>query len=64
MRALDEVSFIEVSWLDVAVEVPNYNECLERCLGRLSDEDRKVITEYYRYKKTEKINLQQGSASL
>jgi DNA-directed RNA polymerase specialized sigma24 family protein len=56
MRALDEVSFIELSWLDVEIEVPNYNECLERCLGRLSDDDREVITEYYRYKKTEKID--------
>jgi len=63
MRALDEVTFIELSWLDVEIEVPNYNECLERCLGRLSDEDREVITEYYRYKKTEKIDCRKRLAA-
>jgi len=56
MRALDEESFIVLSSAGVEVEVPNYHECLERCLGCLSDEDREVITEYYRYKKTEKID--------
>ena len=52
--ALDEGSFIELPSND-KIEVANYHECLERCLGRLSDEERKVITEYYRYKKSEKI---------
>jgi DNA-directed RNA polymerase specialized sigma24 family protein len=28
-------------------------ECLKRCLGYLSDEDREVITEYYQYEKFE-----------
>ena len=63
MRALDEVTFIELSWLDVEIEVPNYNESLERCLGRLSDEDREVITEYYRYKKLDKIDCRRRLAA-
>lgn len=53
--ALDEESFTE-RLPGVEVQAANYHECLERCLGCLSDEDREVITEYYRYKKTEKIN--------
>jgi len=52
---LDEGSFIELP-SSAEVEVANYHECLERCLGCLNDEDREVITEYYRYKKTEKID--------
>src|SRR5687767_11418868 len=52
-RALDEESLIELPSIGVEVEVANHQECMERCLGRLSDEDREVITEYYRYKKTE-----------
>ncbi len=55
-QALDEVSLIELSSIGVEVEVPNYQDCLERCLGRLSNEDREVITEYYRNKKTDKID--------
>jgi DNA-directed RNA polymerase specialized sigma24 family protein len=56
VRSLDEETFIELSPKGVEVELANYQECLERCLGRLSEEDREVITEYYRYKKTEKID--------
>ena len=56
MRALDEETFIELSSIVVEVEVANYQGCLERCLGRLSNEDREVITEYYQYKKTDKID--------
>lgn len=55
-RALDEGSFIDLSSIGVEVEVANHQECLERCLGCLSAEDREAITEYYRYKKTEKID--------
>ena len=55
-RTLDEESFIELSPIGAEVQVANYEECLERCLRSLSDEDREVITEYYRYKKTEKID--------
>jgi len=53
--ALDGGSFTELP-SSVEVEVPNYQECLERCLGCLSEEDREVITEYYRYRKTDKID--------
>jgi len=56
MRALDDGSLIELSSIGVKIEVANYHECLERCLGVLSDEDREVIIEYYRYQKTEKID--------
>jgi DNA-directed RNA polymerase specialized sigma24 family protein len=62
-RALDEGSFIELSSIGVEIEVANYQECLERCLGCLSDEDREVITEYYRYKKTEKIDCRKRLAA-
>ena len=55
MRPLDEGSFVESSSKDADLAVANYHECLERCLGSLSEEDREVITEYYRHKKTEKI---------
>lgn len=56
MQALDEGSLIELSSIGVKIEVANYHECLERCLGCLTDEDREVIIEYYRYQKTEKID--------
>lgn len=62
-RALEEESFIELSSIGVEVEVANYQDCLERCLGCLSDEEREVITEYYRYKKTEKIDCRKRLAA-
>jgi DNA-directed RNA polymerase specialized sigma24 family protein len=57
-QALDEESVIELTSIAAEVEVANYTECLERCLGCLSNEDREVITEYYRHQKTEKIDPQ------
>jgi DNA-directed RNA polymerase specialized sigma24 family protein len=60
--ALDEGSFTELP-SSVEVEAPNYQECLERCLGCLSEEDREVITEYYRYKKTDKIDSRKRLAA-
>ena len=62
-QALDEGSYIELVSTGVEIEVANYQECLERCLGRLSDEDREVITEYYRYKKSEKIDRRKRLAT-
>ena len=62
-QALDEGSLIELASIGVEVDVANYQECLEHCLGRLSDEDREVITEYYRYKKTEKIDRRKRLAA-
>lgn len=62
-RAFDEESFVELTSLGVEVEVANYHECLELCLRCLSDEDREVITEYYRYKKTEKIDCRKRLAA-
>ena len=63
IRALDEESFIDPSSTGVEVETANYQECLERCLGRFSDEDREVITEYYRYKKPDKIDCRKRLAA-
>ena len=63
IRALDENSLVELSSTAVEFEVANYQECLERCLGCLSDEDREVITEYYRFKKTEKIDCRKRLAT-
>ena len=62
-RALDDDSVVEMTWIGTDVEAPNYQECLERCLGCLSDEDREVITEYYRHKKTEKIDCRKRLAA-
>lgn len=62
-RALDEGSIIELSPKGIEVELASYQECLEGCLEHLSDEDRAVITEYYRYKKTEKIERRKRLAA-
>jgi DNA-directed RNA polymerase specialized sigma24 family protein len=62
-EALDEESFIEASSIGVDVGLANYHECLEHCLGSLDDEDREVITEYYRYRKREKINCRKRLAA-
>ena len=62
-RALDEGSLIDLSTTRVEVDVANYQGCLERCLRDLSDEDREVIVEYYRYKKTEKIECRKRLAA-
>ena len=62
-RAFEEGSFIELPSVGVETEVANYQECLERCLGCLSDEEREVITEYYRYKKSEKIDCRKRLAA-
>ena len=62
-RTLDERSFIELSSISVGVEMANYQECLERCLGSLKEKDREVITEYYRHKKTKKIDCRKRLAA-
>ncbi|HKG60785.1 MAG TPA: hypothetical protein VKB05_13580 [Pyrinomonadaceae bacterium] len=62
-RVLDEGTVIEISSIGVDVEIPDYQECLERCLGRLSNEDREVITEYYGHKKSEKIGCRRRLAA-
>jgi DNA-directed RNA polymerase specialized sigma24 family protein len=63
IRALNEDSLIEFSSIDVEVGAAKYQDCLERCLGCLSDEDREVITEYYRYNKIEKIDCRKRLAA-
>ena len=63
LRVLDEGSLLELSSIAVEAQVVNYQECLERCLRRLSDEDREVITEYYRYRKTEKVDCRKRLAA-
>jgi DNA-directed RNA polymerase specialized sigma24 family protein len=62
-RALDEESVVELPWIDTEVNAANHHECIERCLGCLSDEDREVITEYYRHNKTEKIDSRKRLAA-
>ena len=61
MRALDED--IELPPIAVEVSAANCQECMERCLGRLSAEDREVISEYYRHKKSEKIDCRKRLAA-
>ena len=61
-QALDEESFSEAPSIGVA-ELADYQNCMERCLSSLSGEDREVITEYYRYKKTEKIDCRKRLAA-
>ena len=63
MRVLDEGPLTELSSIGVDVGLANYQECLEHCLGCLSGEDREVITEYYRYKKTAKIDCRKRLAA-
>ena len=62
-QEFDEGSIIELASISVGINVANYEECLERCLRTLSDEDREVITEYYRYKKSEKIDCRKRLAA-
>ena len=62
-RTLDEVSIVELASEGIELELANCHDCLERCLGGLSDADREVITEYYRYKKTEKIDCRKRLAA-
>ena len=61
MRALDDD--IELPAIAVEVRAANYQECMERCLGCLSDEDREVISEYYRHKKSAKIDCRKRLAA-
>jgi DNA-directed RNA polymerase specialized sigma24 family protein len=62
-RMLNDISFNELSSIEAEIEVANYQECMEGCLGYLSDEDREVIIEYYRYNKTEKIDCRKQLAA-
>lgn len=54
-QELDKASLIHFSPMVVDSEAAKYQHCLDRCLSHLSDEDRQILTEYYRYEKTEKI---------
>ena len=60
---LDEGTLIELPSMSVAEEMRNYQECLDRCLGCLSADVREIITEYYRYKKQEKIDCRKRLAA-
>lgn len=63
IRMLDEGVLIDLPSTGVVVEVANSQECLKRCLERLSDEDREAIIEYYRHKKTDKIDCRKRLAA-
>jgi DNA-directed RNA polymerase specialized sigma24 family protein len=54
-QELDEGNLVELSSKGIDAEAAQWQECLERCLGYLSDEDREIITEYYRHEKAEKV---------
>lgn len=60
-QALDEGSFVKLSKDEL--DLANYQDCLESCLAYLKPEDREVITEYYRHKKTAKINCRKQLAA-
>lgn len=62
-QVLDEASFINLSAKEVDSDTAPYHECLESCLENLNQEDREVITEYYKYRKTEKINCRKRLAA-
>lgn len=64
-RPLDEESATQLTSVGIEVEphVANYKECLGRCLACLSEKDREIITEYYRYKKTKKIDCRKQLAA-
>jgi DNA-directed RNA polymerase specialized sigma24 family protein len=54
-QELDAGYLVELSTVGVDAELAQCQECLERCLGRLSNADRELITEYYKYEKAERI---------
>jgi len=54
-QGLDEASLIQRSSMGVDSETARYQQCLDSCLSHLPDEDRQILTEYYKYDKTEKI---------
>lgn len=62
-QELDEASLVELAALGVDAEAAQLQECLERCLGRLSDEDRAIITEYYKYEGAERVTCRERLAA-
>jgi DNA-directed RNA polymerase specialized sigma24 family protein len=62
-QELDEASLFELSSLGIDAEVAQRQECLEHCLRTLSEEDRAVITEYYKHDKTDKITSRERLAA-
>lgn len=61
-QEIDETSLFELSLPGIDAETAQRQECLERCLGTLSDEERSVIIEYYRRDKAEKIRCREQLA--
>ena len=62
-QELDDAHVVELPSVAVGPEAVEYHECLERCLSYLSEEDREVITEYYKYEKLEKIECRKRLAA-
>jgi DNA-directed RNA polymerase specialized sigma24 family protein len=63
-RPLEEVSELHSPAFDpVAAEQP-HEQCLERCLGHLSTENRDLILRYYQGDKSDKIANRKGLARL
>ena len=63
MQELEESSLIELWSVGVDAEAVQRQECLERCLGKLSDEERAMITEYYTHDKAEKVTCRERLAA-
>lgn len=63
MQELEESSLIELWSVGVDAEAVQRQECLERCLGKLSDEERAMITEYYTHNKAEKVTCRERLAA-
>ena len=63
MQELEESSLVELWSVGVDAEAVQRQECLERCLGKLSDEERAMITEYYTHDKAEKVTCRERLAA-
>ena len=62
-QELEESSLIELWSVGVDAEVVQRHECLERCLSKLSDEDRAMIIEYYMHDKAKKVTCRERLAA-
>jgi DNA-directed RNA polymerase specialized sigma24 family protein len=61
-QEFDEAKLIELSSLGIDSEAGQRRECLDRCLRRLNDEDREIITEYYKHDKRDRITCRKQLA--
>jgi DNA-directed RNA polymerase specialized sigma24 family protein len=62
-QRLDDALHIQLLPVGADSEAARYQECMERCFECLSDDDREVLVEYYRYEKIEKITCRKRLAA-